>query len=64
MERKILIATEGKYYTNGETYGKEIHLALGLDGSDYYLIDESEIENFEDATVEDYEQALSTLGVE
>ena len=64
MERKILIAPDGKYYTNGETYGKEIHLALGLDGSDYYLIDESEIENFEDATVEDYEQALSTLGVE
>lgn len=64
MERKVLIAPDGKYYTNGETYGKEIHLALGLDGEEYYLIDESEIENFEDATVEDYEQALYTLGVE
>lgn len=64
MERKILIAPEGKYYTNGETYGKEIQFAVGLDGSEYYLIDESEVQNFENATTEDYEQSLSKLGVE
>lgn len=64
MEREILIAPEGKYYTDGTTYGKEIHLALGLDGSNYYLIDESEIEYFEDAEIEDYEHSLSMLGVE
>ena len=63
MERMILVAPEGKYYTNGETYGTEIYLAEGLDGSDWYLIDASETESFEKATSEDYMAALERLGV-
>jgi hypothetical protein len=63
MEREILIAPEGKYYTNGETYGKEIHLAEGLDGSDWYLMEELEVQLFEDAAGEDYIYALGRFGV-
>lgn len=64
MDRKILIAPEGKYYTNGGEPGKEIHLEVGLDGSEYYLIDESEVQDFDEATEEDYLSALARLGVE
>ena len=67
MERITLTAPDGKYYTDGETYGKEIHLAVGLDGSDYCLIDESDLpdaEEYAEATEEDYLNALARLGVE
>lgn len=63
MDRTILTAPDGKYYTNGETYGKEIYLSEGLDGADFYLIEETEVQDFEDATIEDYETALSRMGV-
>ena len=63
MDRVVLIAPEGKYYTDGATYGKEVHLAVGLDGSDHYLIDEAEIDNFVEASEEEYLSALERLGV-
>ena len=42
MERKILYAKKGKILTNGITYGTEIALEVGLDGSDYYEITKEE----------------------
>ena len=42
MERKILYANKGKMLTNGITYGTEIALEVGLDGSDYYEITKEE----------------------
>lgn len=48
MERKILYANKGKVYTNGTTYGTEIALEVGLDGSDYYEI-----------TIEEYEAIMN-----
>lgn len=42
MERKILYAKKGKILTNGSTYGTEIALEVGLDGSDYYGITKEE----------------------
>ena len=41
MER-IIYASEGKIFTNGEVYGKQIHLAIGTDPNDYYEITEEE----------------------
>lgn len=64
MGREILIAPEGKYYTNGTTYGKEIYLAVDLDGSNYFLIDEEEVRAWEQAQEEDYLNSLAELGVE
>lgn len=67
MDRVILKAPEGKYYTDGVIYGKELHLAEGVDGSGFYLIDESELpteEEYAEATDEDYLAALAKLGVE
>ena len=43
--RYILTARKGKVVTNGEIYGKQIILAIGLASGDYYEIDESEVEN-------------------
>ena len=51
-------------YTDGVTYGREIHLAEGRDGSQFYEIPESEMPTFEEATIEDYQDALSKLGVD
>ncbi|MBQ7792419.1 MAG: hypothetical protein IJ367_02880 [Clostridia bacterium] len=63
MERTVLTAPEGQYYTDGATYGKEIYLAEDRDASEFYLIDESEGQAFEDASEEDYKNALERLGV-
>ena len=38
----ILTADEGKVYTNGETYGREIYLPDSADASAWWQIDESE----------------------
>lgn len=44
MDRKILYAKKDKILTNGITYGTEIALEVGLDGSDYYEITREEYE--------------------
>lgn len=41
-DRKILKAPTGFYYTNGKTYGRQIHLAQGADDKAYYLISDEE----------------------
>ena len=64
MERKILKASEGMVLTNGEVYGKEIYLAEGVDKSTFYEIPESEIVNLEEATPEDYMEAMARMGVD
>lgn len=67
MERVVLKAPDGKYYTDGVIYGKELYLAEGEDGTNFYLIDETELppeEAFSEATEEDYTNALAKLGVE
>ena len=42
--RKTLYANEGKVLTNGTTYGRQIILACGETGEDYYEITEAEYE--------------------
>ena len=64
MERKILKASEGMVLTNGEIYGSEIYLAEGVDASSFYEIPESEISNLEEATSEDYMEAMARMGVD
>lgn len=64
MERKKLIAPEGYLYTDGSDPVKEIYLAVGSDGSGYDLISETDAQDFEEATEEDYLSALARLGVE
>ena len=66
MERVILKAPEGQVYTDGNTYCKEIYLAEGLNGAEFYLIDESDVPDIDDgelATEEDYIEALGRFGV-
>ena len=64
--------------TNGEIYGSEIYLAEGMDASSFREITTEEYENImkteelpmemrpnpDDATIEDYQEALKKLGVE
>lgn len=72
MERQILIASDGMVLTNGETYGKEIYLAVGVSADAFYEITEAEYEELmqaeeeEDMAAEnaDMKSALKVLGVE
>ena len=43
-----IYADEGKILTNGETYGKIIHLAVGMDASGYYEITEAEYQKMQE----------------
>lgn len=66
MERVILTATDGHILTNGEIFGRTIYLAAGETGDDFREITDAEYEALqeaEEATVEDYQAALSRLGV-
>ena len=63
MDRKILKASKGMILTNGEICGSEIYLAEGIGENSFYEIPESEFES-EEATSEDYIEALLRLGVE
>lgn len=42
MERKILKASEGMIFTDGEIYGKTIYLAEGMDESIFVEITQAE----------------------
>ena len=42
MARVILKEEAGMFWTNGKDYGRQIHLAEGLDGKDFYKITEEE----------------------
>ena len=71
--RKVIKASEGHILTNGEVYGTKIYLTEGVNADDYHEITleeynnlmeaESEIES-EEATEEDYQNALKRLGVD
>lgn len=66
MKRVILTATDGHILTNGEIFGRTIYLAEGESGEDFYEITDeeyNEIQEAEEATIEDYQAALSKLGV-
>ena len=64
--RKVIEATEGHILTNGEVFGRMIYLAEGESGEDFYEITDEEynkIQESEEATIEDYQEALSRMGV-
>lgn len=64
--RTVLYAGEGMMLTNGKVFGKVIYLADGMSESEYYGITEAEAVqrmNPEAATEEDYQNALSEMGV-
>lgn len=44
MDRKILKASEGKILTDGNTYGRTIYLAEGVDEKVFYEITQEEYE--------------------
>ena len=44
MSRKILQSDREMIYTDGNTYGRTIYLADGMDEKDFYQITESEYE--------------------
>lgn len=64
--RKVIEATDGHILTNGEVYGRTIYLAEGESGDDFHEISVEEYEALqeaEEADVDDYQAALSRLGV-
>ena len=64
MERVILKAPVGMVYTDGSVAGREIHLAVGRQGEEFYLMGEEEYEQaFEEAAPADYLNALGKFGV-
>ena len=48
-ERNILNAGEGKIFTNGEIYGKQIFLADGLSSDDFYEITDAQYREITEA---------------
>ena len=48
ITQRILTADEGKYLTNGETYGKTVVLPADADTSVWYEITEAEKEEMEE----------------
>lgn len=61
---KRLTAEEGKVYTNGETYGKDIYLPDNADLTRWKQIDEADIPSDHPATEDDKDAALRRFGVE
>lgn len=65
-DRIILKASDAKVFTDGNIYGKQIYLEEGMSAERFYEITDEEYEqiiNDDDATEEDYLQALERLGV-
>ena len=44
MDRIVLIADEGKVYTNGSAYGDEVYLAIDENPANWYQVDKEELE--------------------
>ena len=69
-ERIILTADEGYIYTNGKVYGSTIYLANDENADGFYQITREEYtaiieaESDENATEEDYQNALKEMGVD
>lgn len=66
MERETLQAPEGMMYTDGADYGTKIDLEVGRSKDDFSLItleEYSSMTESEEATAEDYINALERLGV-
>ena len=61
---KRLTAEEGKVYTNGETYGKDIFLPDNADLNRWHQINEADIPSFDQATEADKDAAIARFGVE
>ena len=61
---KRLTAEEGKVYTNGETYGKDIFLPDNADLNRWHQINEADITSFDQATEADKDAAIARFGVE
>ena len=71
MERQVLIAREGMVLTDGEIYGKEIYLAVGMSADMFHEITQAEYDEIvamdeTDVLAEnaDMKSALNLLGVE
>ena len=65
----VLIAKEGYIYTNGETYAYTIRLGINDSADNWYEITEEEYQTliepndiFDEATEEDFKNALNELG--
>lgn len=52
VEQRILTADEGKYLTNGETYGKTVVLPADADFSVWKEVSEDELPKEEVSTIE------------
>ena len=64
--RDFIEASEGMILTDGNIFGEKIYLAEGVDKNSFYEITREEYEaiiNSEEAMVEDYQRALTDLGV-
>ena len=64
--REVIEASEGMILTDGSVYGETIYLAEGVSKDSFYEITREEYEaivNSESATEEDYQKALTGLGV-
>ena len=44
MERKTIVATEGRWLTNGVAYGKTVHLGINDTSDNWYEISDAEYE--------------------
>jgi len=64
MDRVVLTASEGMYYTDGHDGGKVVYLAEGKTADGWYEVSEQAyLQMAEQADAEDYEAALAKLGV-
>lgn len=63
-----LIADDGMTLTNGEAFGKVVHLASGASAEDWHEVTDAEADvmrrDLMEAEAEDYENALAELGVD
>lgn len=71
MDNNVLIAKEGYVYTDGEDFGDRIELGVYDSADNWWEITKEESETLkalknisEEATEEDYKNALNELGVD